>query len=275
VKDKRGYTQSHANRIKKTREAASPKPVGVGSQVPDSKLIEAAGHWLDQEKDSPSSNGKVSALAVGKSLGLSVAPEWLDSQSFRQILEVERFKRRVLEMKSRPETSSLISELIGLGLLEAQKRLVLESADIPATVLYGDILHKWPKMLREFEQGQAPVKAGDVFISIVKEINLIQDPNTREKLKRQILGEYERAALALSPPSVDATIVAETGRPDESDSSSSVPVGGSEPVVEPRPAVQSSNQYGQSVEVPVRNSPAQPGSRVPEEQLWSDPAALD
>jgi hypothetical protein len=228
-------------------------------------MIEAAEYWLDQENGS--SNGKVSALAVGKSLQLSEAPEWLDSDHFRRILEVERFKRRVLEMRARPEVSTMISELIALGLLEAQKRLVLEATDIPATVLYGDILHKWPKMLREFEQGQAPVKAGDVFVSIVREINLIQDIGTRDKLKKQILGEYERAALALSP-SADAESVIEDESLDEPDSPSSVPVDRGQLDLEPRP----SDQPGQTTEVPHRDAFAQPSGRIPGEQLWSDPA---
>jgi hypothetical protein len=269
VKDKRGYTLSHASRIRQTREAVSSKPTGIGSQVQDAKMIEAAQYWLDQEKDTSTSSGKVSALAVGKRLGLSVAPEWLESESFRRILEVERFKRRILELRSRPEISSAISELIALGLLEAQKRLVLEASDIPATVLYGDILHKWPKMLREFEQGQAPVKAGDVFVSIVREINLIQDPGTRDKLKKQILGEYERAALALNP-SVDAEFVSEDVKPDDADDSSSVPVGGSQPALEPQ--LPRSDQPGQSSEVSHRDPFAQLGARVDAEQLWSDPA---
>jgi hypothetical protein len=271
MKDRRGYTLraklaqhpklSHASRIRKTREAASAPPTGVGSQIQDSKMIEAAGYWLDQEKES--SNGKVSALAVGKSLQLSEAPEWLESDHFRRFLEVERFKRRILELRARPEISAAIAELISLGLLEAQKRLVMEAEDIPATVLYGDILHKWPKMLREFEQGQAPVKAGDVFVSIVREINLIQDIGTRDKLKKQILGEYERAALALSP-----SVTVESVSPDESDSPNSVPVDRGQLDLEPRP----SDQPGQTTEVPHRDSFAQPSGRLPEEQLWSDPA---
>jgi len=186
-----------------------PKASGAGSRVPDMKLIEAANVWLNLEE----STGKAPALHVARKLGLSVAPEWLESVRFKQILEVARFRRKVMAMQARPEIAGTISELISLGLLEAQRRLILNASEIPSTVLYGDILHKWPKMLREIQAGAKPVASENVFISIVKEINLIADPAARESMRRTILGSLDAAASVVSgaltggatAPSTDTT----------------------------------------------------------------------
>lgn len=190
-----GDSAPHAVRIRKKILANIAKPSGVGSKVSEETLIQAARVYLDQEDK----NGKVSALAVGKALGGSVAPEWLVAERFTRILEVERFKRKVLMMQARPEIGSLIQEVIDLGLLEAHKRLVLSPGEIPNSSLFGDILHKLPKMVREWTDGAAPVKAGDVFISIVKEINLMADPVERERTRQLVLGQYQRVAQAMSP----------------------------------------------------------------------------
>lgn len=180
--------------LKASQENPTPKSSGAGSRVPDSKLFEAAEHYLTLEEKT----GKAPALHVARKLGLSVAPEWLESPRFKQVLEVTRFRRKVLAMAAQPEIAGTISELISLGLLEAHRRLILNASDIPSTVLYGDILHKWPKMLREMAQGAKPVAAENVFISIVKEINLISDPEAREKMRKQILGSLDDAASVLS-----------------------------------------------------------------------------
>jgi hypothetical protein len=190
---------------------ATTKKSGIGSNVPEEKLVKAANLWLDQEEKFP--KRKPSAIGVAKGLGLSVAPEWLDTPRFTQTLEVIRFERKIRALAARPEIANTISELISLGLLEAQRRLILDPGSIPATVLYGDILHKWPKMLHDFQASADPVAAGDVFQTIVYEINMVQDPRAREQLRTTILGELNRAALALNP--VETEVVdAETSTGD-------------------------------------------------------------
>lgn len=141
---------------------------------------------------------KPGALTIAKTIGMSTAPEWLASTRYSQVLEIIRFESKVKELQARPEIASTISELISLGLLEAQRRLILNPSEIPATVLYGDILHKWPKMLADMSASKGPVATGDVFQTIVYEINMIQDPGVRERLRTQLVGKLENAALALN-----------------------------------------------------------------------------
>lgn len=181
------------------RRKSTPTPTGVGSRVSADLMEKAAEFWLSQEEttgDTPS------ALSVGKHLSLSVAPEWLGSPRFLSILETRRFERKLLQLQARPELTNLIQQLMDLGMMEAYKRLRLTPSEIPNTVLFGDILHKWPKMLQEMTAGKTTVRAGDVFQSIVYEINLIQDPVTREKMRTSILSELEKAGRQLVDPEV-------------------------------------------------------------------------
>jgi hypothetical protein len=187
---------SHAKRMRNSTEDASKGGSGIGGKVPLEKMIEAARAYLTLEDTAPGS--RVSALAVARSINLSVAPEWLESDRFTRILETERFRRRVLQLKALPELTSLIQNVIDLGLIEAQKRLVLSPGEIPNSTLFGDILFKLPKMVQDFTAGDRPVKAADIMLTVVKEINLIGDPRTRELVRKQLMGNLDDIAKAVN-----------------------------------------------------------------------------
>lgn len=232
--------KSHADR--KRAEAAKPA-TGIGSRVPHEQMDKAVQYWMKVEQETGQAP---SALAVGKWLNLSVAPEWLTSPRFIGLLEVARFQWKLRQLQARPEIVNLVNEIIDLGMIEAQKRLVLTPEEIPNTVLFGDILHKLPKMVQEFTAGTRPVQAGDVFQSVIYEINLIQDPVVREKMRTSILAELERAGMALI----------QTGETVDADSIA-VLRDGSDTVDNP----------GTELAVPT------PDSNIPDDpKLWSDPS---
>ena len=181
--------------------------------VSDEILVKAAMVHVSMLEKSKSSR-EPSKLAIAKAIGYTEAPDWLNSPRFAKAVELIKFQNKVLAMQARPEINGLISELIGLGLLEAQKRLVLDPDSIPATVLYGDILHKWPKMLSDFAAGSGPVKTGDVFQTLVLNIESISDPNTRELLKKQIIGRLESAVLALKPADTEVVDAPDSDSPE-------------------------------------------------------------
>jgi hypothetical protein len=188
--------------VRKTTSGAKKAIGGItsekldGRSVSDEKLMKAAKVQVEYELKHPGK--KLGALTLAKAIGMTTAPEWLDSTRYGHVLEIIRFESKVKELQARPEIASTISELISLGLLEAQRRLILNPSEIPATVLYGDILHKFPKMLHDFNQNTGPVKTGDVFQTIVYEINMIQDVPTRERLRKQLIGRLNDAATALN-----------------------------------------------------------------------------
>jgi hypothetical protein len=196
---------SSTKRQRNKVEDASKGGSGLGGKVPFEQMVAAARVWLDLEGSK--SQSRVSALAVGKGIHLNVAPEWLDSDRFIRILEVERFRRRVLQLKALPELTSLIQNVIDLGLIEAQKRLVLSPGEIPNSTLFGDILFKLPKMVQDFTAGDKPVRAGDIMLTVVKEINLIGDPRTRDLVRKQLMGNLDDIARAVNDAGLSQEVV--------------------------------------------------------------------
>jgi hypothetical protein len=178
-----------------------------GRSVSDEKLIAAANAWVAWERKYPNAK-HVNQSAVALAAGYSTVPEWFDSVRFKQAVELVKFEQKVLALQARPEINTLVSDLISLGMLEAQRRLILNPSEIPATVLYGDILHKWPKMLHDLNADKLPAPTGDVFNVIVQEINMISDRRTREDLRKKLVGKLEDAVLALKP--ADPTAAEET-----------------------------------------------------------------
>ena len=244
----------------KTQQNLGP---GVGSKISEEELVKAANVWLELE--SKSESGKVSALAVGRRLGKSVAPEWLDSTRFQMTVELVRFNQKVAALKGTQEVSALVGRVIDLGLVEAHRRLVQEPHAIPDTVLFGDVLHKLLKMQQELTSSTKTIRAGDVYQIIAKEINLLADPKDQEAMRAQIMGSIQAGMNLLSsggsqPSNAEESVVdvdsvaLDPATPDPLSvaSESLVHMGGS----------------GGRVSAP--GGPAL-GAET-EEQLWSDPA---
>lgn len=245
----KGPSVPHAIRRHREAHALTRSDNGIGSRVPDLQMIEFANAWLDQEERKPGQ--KVSAIATAKSCGLSVTPEWIASTRFQSILEVERFQRRVKRLQAKPELTQLIQDVIDLGLMEAQKRLVLSAGAIPDSVLFGDILHKLPKMVQDFTAGAKPVKAGDIYVTLVKEINTMTDPIAREAVRRNLLDRLDNVALALN--SADQQVV-----------DAELPVGDEPVLLIPAPVAEPVPSGVSATSPDLSDDPA----------LWSDPASF-
>lgn len=247
---------------RKKRAARDTSPaLGVGSKVSEEELVKAATIWLELEGKSDS--GKVSAIAVGRRLGKSVAPEWLDSTRFQLSLELVRFNQKVSSLKGIQEISNLVGRVIDLGLIEAHRRLVLEPTSIPDTVLFGDVLHKLIKLQQEVSAGAKPIKVGDVYQIVAKEIMLLADPRDQEAMRAQIMGSIQsgmKTLQASEPSSAEEDLVDVVGTPVDT------------PTVEPVPEPRTLPVGGPGGRVTAHGAPPVLPPQTQEEQLWSDPA---